>query len=72
MTLELEKLIVKEGVDTVVTLTPFSSKDGTKGMRFQADFPRTGIHSVLDYPPPFAEHMGWHMWTNEDDRSVEP
>ncbi|MHC5133432.1 hypothetical protein ACYSTU_20075 [Pseudomonas glycinis] len=73
ITLELEKLIVKEGGETVVTLTPLSSKDyGTDGMRFQAESPRTGTHSILYCPPPFGQHMGWHMRTNEDAKGAEP
>ena len=69
----LEKLIVKEGVDTMVTFEPFSSQlKGSAGLRFRAVSPVTGTRTVVQTPPPFGKYLGWHMWTNEDDKSVDP
>lgn len=73
ITVQLEKLIVKEGVDIIIMLEPFNSHvDRYNGLRFQAIYSKTGPRTIVQNPPPFGEHMGWHMWMNEDDKSVDP
>lgn len=70
---ELDKLLVKDGIDTIVTLEPFCSKTSSNDrLRFRAIHSKIGTRTVIQNPPPFAMYMGWHMWVNEDHRSAEP
>ena len=72
ITVELEKLIVKEGGGNIFTLEPFGSKVSSDGLRFRANLAKLGARTIIWSPPPFSEHRGWYLWTNEDDKSVNP
>ncbi|WP_440804889.1 hypothetical protein [Pseudomonas syringae] len=70
---ELNKIIIMEDENEALIIEPFASKlSAAEPLRFRISSSAIGARTIVNNAPPFGEHLGWYMYVNEDDKSVNP
>lgn len=69
---ELQRLVVRDGGEEIISIEPFSSQLQSHGLRFNVTLPVLGRKVLADGPKNSAGDrlLGWHIYLNEDDKSA--